>query len=99
MTNSGKFKETSSTIFIVSYLLSWDNLYSAQCSVSSLYETFLNIFKEIYDVNFSLTEIAIKAKNLKTPWFSKGLKKSSKTQQRLYIKWLQLDSNPQPLSS
>ena len=45
-------------------------------------------FNEIYDANFPLTEIEIKPKNLKTPWFSKWLKKSSKTKQRLYIKFL-----------
>ena len=39
-------------------------------------------------MNFPLTKIEIKPKNLKTPWFSKGLKKSSKTKQRLYIKFL-----------
>ena len=39
-------------------------------------------------MNFPLTEIEIKLKNLKTPWFSKGLNKSSKTKQRLYIKFL-----------
>ena len=39
-------------------------------------------------MNFPLTEIEIKPKNLKTPWFSKGLKKSSKTKQKLYIKFL-----------
>ena len=47
------------------------------------YETFLNIFNE----NFLLTEIEINPKNLKTAWFSKGLKKSSKTKQRPYIKF------------
>ena len=39
-------------------------------------------------MNFSLTDIEIKHKNLKTPWFSKGLKKPSKIKQRLYIKFL-----------
>ena len=39
-------------------------------------------------MNFPLTEIEIRPKNLKTPWFSKGLKESSKTKQRLYIKFL-----------
>ena len=38
-------------------------------------------------MNFPLTKIEIKPKNLKTPCFSKGLKKSSKTKQRLYIKF------------
>ena len=36
-------------------------------------------------MNFALTELEIKLKNLKTLWFSKGLKKSFKTKQRLYI--------------
>ena len=39
-------------------------------------------------MNFTLTETEIKPKNLKTRWFSKGLKKSSKSKQRLYIKFL-----------
>ena len=42
----------------------------------------------MYEVIFSVTEIEIKVKKLKTPWFSKGLKKSSETNQRLYIKFL-----------
>ena len=79
--NPASFKGQKSNI-------NWGNLNSTQCSVSSLYETFLNIFKEIYDVNFPLTEIEIKPKNLKMPWFSKELKKSSKTKQRLYINFL-----------
>ena len=63
--------------------INWDILNSNQCSANSLYETFLNIFSEIYDVNFPLNEIEMKPKNLKTSWFSKGLKKYSKTKQRL----------------
>ena len=39
-------------------------------------------------MNFALTELEIKLKNLKTLRFSKGLKKSSKTKQRLYITFL-----------
>ena len=39
-------------------------------------------------MNFPLTKIEIKPKNLKRPWFSKGLKKSSKTNQTLCIKFL-----------
>ena len=46
----------------------------------------------MYDMNFPLTEIEIKPKNLKTPWLSKGLKKSSKTKQRLYITFLKIKS-------
>ena len=39
-------------------------------------------------MNFPLTETEIKPVNLKTPWFSKGLKKSFKTKQRLHTKFL-----------
>ena len=39
-------------------------------------------------MNFSLTEIETKPNTLKSPWFGKGLKKSSKTKQKLYIKFL-----------
>ena len=46
----------------------------------------------MYDMNFPLTEIEIKPKNLKTPWLSKGLKKSSKTKQRLDITFLKIKS-------
>ena len=42
--------------------INWDILNSTQCSANSLYETFLNIFSEIYDVNFSLTKIEINLK-------------------------------------
>ena len=42
----------------------------------------------MYYVKFPLTEIEIKSKNQKMPWFSKGLKKPSKTKQRLYVKFL-----------
>ena len=62
--NLASFKDQISKI-------NWDNLNSTQCSVNSLYETFLNIFNEMYDVNFPVTEIEIKSKNLKTPWFNK----------------------------
>ena len=40
--------------------INWYNLNSNQCSANSLFETFLNIFNQIYDVNFPLTEIEIK---------------------------------------
>ena len=43
-----------------------------------------NILKFFYYVNFPLTEIEIKPRTL---WFNKGLRKSSKTEQRLYIKF------------
>ena len=54
--NLASFKDQISSI-------NWDNLNSTQCSASSRYKTFLNIFNVIYDVNFPLTEIGRKPKN------------------------------------
>ena len=48
--NLASFKNQISSI-------NWDILNSTQSSTNCLYETFLNIFSEIYDVNFPLTEI------------------------------------------
>ena len=42
----------------------------------------------MYDRSFPFAEIKIKPKNLETPWFSKTLKRSSKTKQRPYINFL-----------
>ena len=42
----------------------------------------------MYDRSFPFAEIKIKPKNLETPWYSKTLKKSSKTKQRQYINFL-----------
>ena len=42
----------------------------------------------MYDRSFPFAEIKIKPKNLETPWYSKTLKKSSKTKQRPYINFL-----------
>ena len=36
----------------------WNSL-NSKCSANRLYETFINIFNEIYDVNFPLTEVKI----------------------------------------
>ena len=47
-----------------------------------------NDFKEKYEVIFPLTDKEIKPKNLKTPQFSKGLKKCSNTERKVYIKYL-----------
>ena len=42
----------------------------------------------MHNRSFPLAEIKIKPKNLETPWFSKRLKKPSKTKQRPYINFL-----------
>lgn len=63
-----------------------DNLNSTQDSGNSVNETFVNTFSEIFVVNFSLTEMQLKPKMLKTFWFSNKLKKSPKTKQSPHIK-------------
>ena len=55
-----------------------------------MYEEFLKIFSKIYDKYFPLLEIEVKTKDIKNPWMSKGMKKSSKKKQRLYIKFLKI---------
>ena len=64
--NLASFKDQLSNI-------TQDNLSFTEFIANSLYKTFLNIFNEMYDVNFPFTEIKIKPNNFKTPWFSKGL--------------------------
>ena len=46
------------------------------------------MFSELYEKHFPLKDFQIKVKNLEAPWISKGLKKSSKQKQKLYIKFL-----------
>ena len=56
--------------------------------MDEIYETFLKTLTDIYDANFAIREYILKDKDIKSPWISIGLKKSSKTKQRLYIKFL-----------
>ena len=57
-------------------------------TVNVIYDTFRRTLTDIYDVNFSIWENILEDKDNKAPWISKGLKKSSKKQQKLYIKFL-----------
>ena len=68
--------------------VNWDWLNLIKCSTNNLYEIFGNIFSGTYNVNFPFTETEMKPKNMRMPWFSKGLKKSSEAMPRLYIKFL-----------
>ena len=45
-------------------------------------------FRTMYDKHFPLKEIKLKTKDLKSPWITAGIKKSSKRKQRLYTKFL-----------
>ena len=53
---------------------------------------FLRTLTDIYDINFPIREYILKDKDLRSPWISKGLKKSSKKKQRLYIKFVKSKS-------
>ena len=57
-------------------------------TVNEIYDTFLKTLTDIYDANFPIREYILKDKDIKSPYISKGLKKSSKAKQRLYIKFL-----------
>ena len=50
--------------------------------------SFLKQFLKIYNDSFPLIKITIKQKQLISPWITKGLIKSSKQKQKLYIKFL-----------
>ena len=52
------------------------------------YDAFLKLYLSIYNTCFPLKNIIIKRKSLLSPWITKGLIKSSKQKQKLYIKFL-----------
>ena len=52
------------------------------------YSVFLKQFLKIYNKSFPMKSITIKRKQLISPWITKGLRKSSKQKQKLYIKCL-----------
>ena len=56
--------------------------------MNEIYDTFLKTVTDIYDANFLIGEYILKDRDIESPWISIGLKKSSKTKQRLYIKFL-----------
>ena len=53
-----------------------------------MYETFLSTFLEIYETNFPYKQVTVKPKDIKNPWMSKVLKKSSIQKQKFYVKYL-----------
>ena len=56
--------------------------------MNKIYDTFLKTLTDIYDANFPIREYVLRDKDIKFPWISKGLKRSSMTKQRLHIKFL-----------
>ena len=68
-------------------LLHWRHI-DFNGTMNEIYDTFLKTLTDIFDANFPICEYIFKDQDIKSPWVSKGLKKSSKTKQRLYIKLL-----------
>ena len=73
-------------------LLHWRHI-GFNGTVNEIYDTFLKTLTDIYDANFPIREYILKDKDIKSPWISKGLKISSKTKQRLDIKFKHLKMN------
>ena len=68
------------------HLTEWDVDSSKDTNI--LFEKFSNTFSTLYEKHFPLKKINIKSKDLNSPWMTKGMKKSSKQKQKLYIKYL-----------
>ena len=71
----------------LSSILHWRHVIS-QKDVNKTYETFLSTFLDIYETNFPYKLVTVKPKDVKNPWMSKALKKSSIQKQKLYVKYL-----------
>ena len=67
--------------------VNWNSI-NHSLETNSKYEAFLKIFPKLNEKHFPLKDFPIKVKDLHAPWISKGLKKSSKQKQKLYIKFL-----------
>ena len=69
------------------YETSWDEMEMFQ-NPDQAYKTFLTKFSDLYNIYFPTKIIKVKNKDLNSPWITKGIKKSSKWEQRLYEKFL-----------
>ena len=63
-------------------LLHWRHI-DFNGTVNEIQDMFLRTLTDIYDANFPIRDYILKDKDIKSPWISKGLKKSSKKKQRL----------------
>ncbi|XP_065673886.1 uncharacterized protein LOC136090837 [Hydra vulgaris] len=73
-------------------LLHWGHINFNE-DASSIYNKFFETFYLVYDANFPVCEKLISHKTFNSPWIAKGLKKSSKIKQKLYIKYLKTKSS------
>ena len=58
-------------------------------NANDAYSIFLEIFRTMYDKHFPLKKIKSKTKDLKSPWITAGIKKSSKRKQQSSYKVLE----------
>ena len=65
----------------------WIDVTNTECPNVS-YNLFSNKFLSLYEKHFPLKTFNIKTKNILSPWITKGIMKSSKQKQKLYIKFL-----------
>ena len=77
--------------------MTWDDVISSK-QTSSAYEVFLNKATSLYDKVFEKYVVTVKSKTLKNLWITKGILKSSKTNQRLYDKFLKSKSYEHEIS-
>ena len=61
--------------------------------MNEIYDTFLKTLTDIYDANFPIREYILKDKDIKSPWISKGLKKSSKPNKGYTSNFFRLKTN------
>ena len=86
--NKREFNEANKAAFKQQLsFLHWRHV-NSQKDVNKMYEIFLSIFLEIYETNFSYKQVTVKPQDVKNPWMSKALKKSSIQKQKLYVKYL-----------
>ena len=87
VSNKREFNEANKAPFKQQVsLLHWRHA-SSQKDENKMYETFLSTFLEIYETNFSYKQVTVKPKDIKNPWMSKVLKKSSIQKQKFYVKY------------
>ena len=67
--------------------INWDFVTCLSCP-DQAYNVFLRKLLQLYNLHFPIKEIQIKRKILLSPWITKGIKKSSKNKQKLYIRYL-----------
>ena len=74
------------------YKTSWDDIIKNK-NPNEAYKMFLQKVKVLYDQYFPKQSIKMKEKDLRSPWITRGIKKSSKRKQKLLNKFLKNRNN------